>query len=240
MSDDGYEAVIEQTDNGKLVATLTTPYMSMRLEFDPERIGDILGRRFEGIEAALLRRKNINDHTLSNARREIIVSAVVRYFNETPAACLQALIALESKALVDAIPDHNDRAAAIKFKVSKTAALDMINRKHHRYDKQRRGISPGRTRGSQKSSVKRAKEKAALEVQIEKALRDLWTDREPSKTSVAKKLKIGGISLQTGEDSSLNAFNVTLNRRGVNYREIVERVKDSPNVQQKMRRNKLL
>jgi hypothetical protein len=84
----------------------------------------------------------------------------------------------------------------------------------------------GRPQGSIKPAEKRAQEAIEFEKEIERTIRSLRsaTGEMPTKTAVAKELGIGGLSLRTGIDSSLSAFNHRLKRLKVNYAAIVERL----------------
>jgi hypothetical protein len=84
----------------------------------------------------------------------------------------------------------------------------------------------GRPLGSTKPENVKEKEKEELVSQIEHALRRLVSASQsvPTKTAVARELGIGGLNPNTGNDSSLQAFNSKLNRYEIDYNQIVLRV----------------
>jgi len=86
---------------------------------------------------------------------------------------------------------------------------------------------PGRPQGSTKPAEKKAQEASEFEKIVEEAIQALLSAKGamPTKTAVAKHLRIGGLSRKTGIDSSLNAFRNKLKRLGLNYDAIVDRVK---------------
>jgi hypothetical protein len=84
----------------------------------------------------------------------------------------------------------------------------------------------GRPLGSTKPPEQKAQESAEFEKQVEETIRQLLlaSGEMPTKTAVAKELGIGGLSLKSGVDSSLAAFNNKLARLSVDYKAIVERI----------------
>ena len=85
---------------------------------------------------------------------------------------------------------------------------------------------PGRPQGSTKPAEKKAQEASEFEKIVEGAIQTLLSAKGamPTKTAVAKHLRIGGLSAKTGIDSSLSAFRNKLKRLGVDYDAIVARV----------------
>lgn len=85
----------------------------------------------------------------------------------------------------------------------------------------------GRPLGRGKPAEKRAQEATEFERRIEEAIRTLLSvsGEMPTKTAVAKELRIGGVNPATGIDSSLNSFNNKLRRLEIDYDAIVERVR---------------
>lgn len=81
----------------------------------------------------------------------------------------------------------------------------------------------GRLPGSSKPESLRVQERNEYITKIAGAYQELRVadGRIPTKTSVAKKLGVGGLNPKTGIDSSLTAFNNKLKRLGIDYKAIV-------------------
>ncbi|HEX8072752.1 MAG TPA: hypothetical protein VF546_22580 [Pyrinomonadaceae bacterium] len=84
----------------------------------------------------------------------------------------------------------------------------------------------GRPRGTTKSAEMRQQEKEEFVAQIEVAVRTLAlaASKLPSKTAVARELRMGGVNPSKGNDTSLQTFNNRLNRYGIDYDQIVFKV----------------
>lgn len=84
----------------------------------------------------------------------------------------------------------------------------------------------GRPRGTKKKRSEIKRDKAAFIKKIEEAYKALLSrdGKLPTKTKVAKELRIGGLNPKTGIDSSLNAFNNKLKRLGIDYAATVKRL----------------
>lgn len=87
--------------------------------------------------------------------------------------------------------------------------------------------SAGRPKGSTKPDDVKAQEAEGFEKEIEETIKKLLSanGKFPTKTAVAKALKIGGLNPHTGIDSSLAAFRNKLGRLNVDYNAIAERMK---------------
>lgn len=85
---------------------------------------------------------------------------------------------------------------------------------------------PGRLRGSTKPHELKVQERNEYAAKIEETYRELriTAGQAPTKTSVAKKLGVGGLNPKTGIDSSLTAFNNKLKRLKIDYKATVEKV----------------
>lgn len=86
--------------------------------------------------------------------------------------------------------------------------------------------SVGRPQGSTKPEGVKAQEAAEFEEKVEEKIRALLSTKGkmPTKTAVAKALRMGGLSAQ-GTDSSLTVFSKKLKRLKLDYDAIAERVK---------------
>jgi hypothetical protein len=225
MSDEGYEYFSSRLEDGRVSVQFVTPYATFSVTMDAARLILILKDRVEALATRLVGNEAAEAEALHNTLDSIIAAASVNYFKGIAPACLKALIALESTALIDAIPDQSNQSAVLRFEGSKTQALDTVNKVHHRYDKERRGIKPGRPTGRKKPAERRAQDKAAFERQIEDAYSLLLerTGLGPTKTAIAQEMGIGGRNPHTGADSRLTAFNNKLKRLGVDYEAIIQR-----------------
>lgn len=82
-----------------------------------------------------------------------------------------------------------------------------------------------------KSESERALEAKAYAAKVEDAYRKLRTEsgKTPTKTSVAKELREGGVNPRKGSDTSLSAFGNKLRRHKIDYDSIVKKVEDELN-----------
>ncbi|MBC8028884.1 MAG: hypothetical protein H7Z16_02130 [Pyrinomonadaceae bacterium] len=85
----------------------------------------------------------------------------------------------------------------------------------------------GRPVGSTKPAEKRTQESAEFEARVEQTIRKLLLDtgKMPIKTAVAKEMGVGGWNRDSGTDNRLISFSAKLNRLGLNFDAISERVR---------------
>ncbi|MEK6278909.1 MAG: hypothetical protein AABN95_00995 [Acidobacteriota bacterium] len=131
-------------------------------------------------------------------------------------------------ALAEAISKEMPVTADAREEIEK-AVTRTANKKRRQLQEHIEGlphlITKTRLGAPPKSSAQRQQDRAAYTARIEAAYRKLRieTGQRPTKRSVAGELGEGGLSA-SGGDSRLNAFNVKLGRRGINYNELLERI----------------
>jgi hypothetical protein len=139
-----------------------------------------------------------------------LASVVAQYMKRTEAEAVEIT--------ADARPDLEQ---ALKAANAKRRALLV------RYINLLPNILAERGRGAPaKSPIQRQRERDAYLAKIETAYRKLRAaeGKKPRKINIATELGEGGINPKSGTDSRLNAFNVKLNRLGINYSDLVERI----------------
>ncbi len=146
------------TEDWQFTFRIPTEYMVFHGQGSFPHLADMMRQRLENFLIQIQFKKGVSEEEIAEEKEKMLSQAVITFIDEMASTCALALLKLESTALVAAIPNKSDKTAKIKFRESKTKALDMVNKVHHGYDKARHGVSKGRgkefTEGELKAAIK--------------------------------------------------------------------------------------